>query len=285
MSEGTKSDRGSTRWWEFYVVRYAMGTIAGGIIVLMLSSAIPSVQSMFFVCASNTASAKAPTAAPTVPTLPMDRLPLLALCGLVYCYVASAPILVFHAGRFALAPKGDRKTLNRMDKALAGAVVVVLAAVLLATLLSNEKRGWLAISAFGVVAALQAAVALLTVCKSSCAYAFYKKLSKARDKDSGELVESYRHLREHGNSFFILFLEAVLGVALIWANHEWSRDPLPALLLMLLIWIIPAVSVWVIATLFEREFSSDPQEAEPKTASSFLLVAAQAEDPSQTKTA
>ena len=36
-------------------------------------------------------------------------------------------------------------------------------------------------------------------------FEFYDLLDKRRSS-RGELVKSYRHLREHGNSFFIVFL-------------------------------------------------------------------------------
>src|SRR5271157_846880 len=78
MPEQPKPADGSVRWWEYYFVRYAMGTIVGGIVCYVLCSSTPILSPL------------------------VTHLEYLAAFGLVYCYIASAPILVFHAGRFRL---------------------------------------------------------------------------------------------------------------------------------------------------------------------------------------
>jgi membrane protein YdbS with pleckstrin-like domain len=64
-------------------------------------------------------------------------------------------------------------------------------------------------------------------------------------------------VREHGNSFFIVFLEVLLGVVLVGMSRHWvgnSSSNVLVYISVFIVWIVPAVLVWVIATIFEREF-------------------------------
>lgn len=97
MSSEDKDDKkaeektGNGKWWEFYIVRYALGTVFGVLIVNFLVGsglAIPFPN-------GNISDITKP-----------EGLPLLLGYGLAYCYLASAPILVFHAGRFAMKRTG-----------------------------------------------------------------------------------------------------------------------------------------------------------------------------------
>jgi hypothetical protein len=126
VSELTKSNESSLRWWEFYVVRYAMGTVVGGIVFYLLCRATPHLNLLLFETipvagqVSNTQS---------LPSLQLDaaRLTLLAAYGLVFCYVSSAPILVFHAGRFLLTLNVARNVwLNRSLLCLAPPIIVAI---------------------------------------------------------------------------------------------------------------------------------------------------------------
>ena len=79
------------------------------------------------------------------------------------------------------------------------------------------------------------------------AYEYYDSLVKKRaraDEAGKEYIESYRHLREHGNAFFIVLLEFLLGATLFYSPVPWS--------VLLMIWIFPAIGVWVFGTLMEK---------------------------------
>jgi hypothetical protein len=94
---------------------------------------------------------------------------------------------------------------------------------------------------------------------------FYRKLAGKREAAKGGLVESYKHLREHGNSFSIVVLEIVLAIILFTAgNFEATVGGAVAAtkdtyvmpyIGIILVWILPAALVWLVGTLFEREFS------------------------------
>jgi hypothetical protein len=84
------------------------------------------------------------------------------------------------------------------------------------------------------------------------AFDYYHDLTKKRAQATAagkEYIESYRHLREHGNAFFIALLELLLGAALFYSPVSWA--------VVLMLWITPAAGVWFFGTFLEsREFES-----------------------------
>jgi len=255
MPEQPKPADGSVRWWEYYFVRYAMGTIVGGIVCYVLCSSTPILSPL------------------------VTHLEYLAAFGLVYCYIASAPILVFHAGRFLLKWPNTRGVrwgvLLLFVFGIVGTLIWSLAPH--PKQLSHFAYPLYLVAVFGGVLIL--ALQFLLVCRvlrqTDEMWAFYKSLSGRREiANKGGVIESYRHLREHGNSFFIVFLEVLLGVILVGTNAlfgladlERCSAPPPGtnflddrfcgLLIILVLWITPAVLVWAIATALERKFSED----------------------------
>ena len=252
-SEGT-----SSRWWEFYAVRYAMGTVVGAVVFYFLCLTTPVLKPLLF-STDTRAIASVPLKLDTV------QLALLATYGLVYCYIASAPILVFHATRFLLNfDVGIRVWLRRslcyLLLPLVGAVVVYW----LAKKLTLSERLFLSCAGclFLLTVWLQYCVVVLALLERKKLYLFYERLARRRKGEEGGITESYRHLREHGNSFFIVLLEVLLGVVLVGMGRTQvgsgsanERLLVYIYLLVFLVWIIPAVLVWIIATVFEREFS------------------------------
>ena len=80
------------RWWEFYALRYALGTVKGVFILLYL-----------FIHTDIATRFGLEKLAFLIPKDPKDlsftHLVILGVCGLAYCYLSSAPMLVFHALR------------------------------------------------------------------------------------------------------------------------------------------------------------------------------------------
>ena len=112
----------------------------------------------------------------------------------------------------------------------------------------------------------QYVLALVTMFQTRDLYAFYRELARRR-KENPDLVESYRHLREHGNSFAIVFLEFALGVILFsigtsttglsrWFGGE--SGAISGYLFVGFLWITPAALVWLIGTALERQFLDNP---------------------------
>jgi hypothetical protein len=259
------------RWWEFYFVRYAMGTLVGGLVVSLL---MHSDKSLCLVL-----------------TRPLDgvtgsaRLVVLGIFGLVFCYIASVPILVFHASRSLLPVNRPKETKGRIYKFLQEAapalltggiylfivLYVTFALMLLRSPDLDLKIAKIGFYAFLVATCLPAALSVLTLIYRRRSYEFYKSLAKARSRqgDAGELVTSYRHLREHGNSLFIVLLEGILGLMLLCAHrsitgfdkvHVGLVYPPQFYLYAVIVfmWVMPGVAIWFLATLIENEFIRDP---------------------------
>lgn len=88
--------------------------------------------------------------------------------------------------------------------------------------------------------------------------AFYRRLASARSRGSSdssgnknkvsEYVESYRHLREHGNAFLIILLEIVLALLISWVYCEFGQA---GVVVLLLVWVSLGASCWGLATCLE----------------------------------
>lgn len=242
----------SSRWWEFYAVRYGMGTVVGGVIFFFLCNTNPALKPMLFGAEAG--------------KIDGPLLALLAGYGLAYCYIASAPILVLHAGRFFIdISHGAKMSLWR--------ILVLLAPPVILTLIFYFTRIYTGsmLNVFSFVFLLAAFVLWLqylaiffTLFHTKEMLEFYEKLAEKRESAKGGIVDSYKHLREHGNSFFIVTLEFVLAIILFFAgNFDYvmgtSVAPTNATYVLpyiwvILTWILPAAIVWLVGTLIERQF-------------------------------
>ncbi|HTY84335.1 MAG TPA: hypothetical protein VMB19_08950 [Silvibacterium sp.] len=243
-----------TRWWEFYAVRYAMGTVVGAAALMFLCSKTQEIQSVL-------PGIRPPEAG----SLETPRIFLTAAYGLIYCYVASAPILVFHAGRFLLNPDTPKRrtgSLTLLYSILP--VLCVIGACCASFHYQVEGKFFICLTAyaFALLLELEVATVYFSIVRSQALFDFYDVLDKRRHESrNGEIVESYRHLREHGNSFFIVFLEMALAVVLFEIQKLLPSCLVAASWLgLLIVWIGPAVCIWLVGTLFERRF----RDAQPK---------------------
>jgi hypothetical protein len=279
---------GNTRWWENYAVRYLMPSVAGVAIVKWIC---------WHGCNKLLPLLYLPVAGEHFET---SSLVLLFLYGNLFCYVASYPILIFHATR-ALDFSGDRwKWRIPLDGYIATGLLT-LAAFLL-THAEQSCRFWLAFVFAFTFAIIQidriwlvfAKRTVLEGCKGvngeeggdvNFLYGYCFALATRRAKrikveektttsngadddesiitKRGEAIwqkdymETYRHLREHGNSAFIFLLELALA-ALVYCvvkpeNNEFQQ--LSAIGVLFAIWAIPAIFVHLIGQYLERRFS------------------------------
>lgn len=243
------------RWWEFYFIRYAMGTVVGAIVVYSICMSNESLRPFLLeVGALNAGKIDVSDAI----RLDGTQVTVLAAYGLVFCYIASSPILVFHAGRFMLAPRPSKSGAVWLAASLIVALGVFIWVWLALPVLGSLERLCLSMGCFVATAivSLELFVGVRTLRNTDKLYQFYGALAQRREKSIGGFTDSYRHLREHGNSFFIVLLEIVLGVTILTASQVGLSSKSAALLSasVVVIWILPAVLVWLIATLLEREF-------------------------------
>jgi len=253
----------TTRWWENYLPRYLMPSIAGVIIVNWLSSyGGDQFRSLLSLPASGS-------------SLDSSSLILLLLYGNLFCYVASYPALVFHATR-VMDSRDGKWPRTPLDGYLLTVAVSTLA--FLFHWIPPECRS---LAAF-VTASL---VAVVQLCRlgnvilfrfrvkghtdpvtEAYFYSYVLTHRRAVPDESTEdetewreeFVETYRHLREHGNSAFIFVLEVVLAVlayCVITTPGQTARHQLAMLGLLLVVWAIPSIFVHLLAQLLERRFS------------------------------
>lgn len=245
-TENPSNSKDTARWWEFYMIRYLIGTLIGTILLYMLFSNfskrdIP--DSTYkdilenILCLDDTTD-----------------LIILIVGGLAVSYIASSPILILHAIRLRLKPK--KKRLGSMDKkrirtipVRSGIVFFILGAIL--TLITTYYF-FISIET-GVISILVIIPFGLLLYywiseygdEQKIKHAYYE-IVRAREKNQfKEYTESYRHLREHGNAFFILFTEILLGLALYPVHKPYD------ILAVLAVWIIPPVLIWFFANYLE----------------------------------
>lgn len=264
MSQSEQITQGYSRWWEFYAVRYAMGSVIGGVIFFFLCKTNPALKPILFGAENG--------------RLDGTLIVLFAAFGLTYCYLASAPMLVFHAGRFLLDSPEKRSVSCRrlaitlLPPALLSVAFYFTGHWIISSELWNIGRIFFTfvLALASLVIWLQCLAVILTLRRSKQLLRFYQKLATKRTSSTNGIVESYRHLREHGNSFAIVVLEIVLAILLFTVGNfapilaeknilsTTTLQPLDYAIYyvaVLLIWTLPAACVWLISTYFEREFS------------------------------
>lgn len=224
-------------WWEFYLVRYLIGTVIGTLIVIaLIFSPGSGINALFNISSANTLA---------LSNIQTSHIILLGLSGFAYCYLASAPVLVFHATRSLF----DRP-FTRIILYIVYAMLAVFAVH--RTFLPIKMNSFWVL--FAIVLVQITCIVALIATKSLVS--FYKRLTYARaircetEKTfqthvTNEYVESYKHLREHGNAFLILVFEMLLGLIL------YNVATLPELVGTLLLWIVPGSFVWFLGTFLE----------------------------------
>ena len=242
----------SSRWWEFYVVRYGMGAVVGGVIFFFLCNSNPVLKPMLFGAEAGKIDG-----------------PLLALFvgyGLAYCYIASAPILVLHAGRFLL--NISQNALVSWRRVSVSFVPPVVATFMFFLACKSTGSELYFLSFVFLLAAMvfwiQCLAIFFTLSRRKELLNFYDKLAEKRKLATGGIVDSYKHLREHGNSFFIVTLEVILAIILFTvgnfdtavgaATKATKVSYVLPYIWIILIWILPAALVWLVGTVIERQF-------------------------------
>lgn len=288
------------RWWENYLVRYFMPSIAGIGIVSWLISIAPGIREiLFFGNRPNTIDA---------PTLT-----LLVLYGNLFCYIASYPILCFHATRII-----DDQPKCGVFLFLCGYKTSLLLSLLALGIFRyalpyhSTAVLILIVSIFSCIQVIRIYLSVKGISEEGEEmFSYLTKLSKKRcvsvpiiqivgkyervdiPENSGhgkesedkfelkdvdvqhltqeflwrkEFTDSYRHMREHGNSAYIFVLEIALAaicyVILIGSPDEgWKK--LANLGVILVLWSGPAIGVHCLAQSLERKFAREPQRTSP----------------------
>lgn len=223
------------RWWEQYTVRYFVGTVVGVGILLVLRDWAVMHEDIGLII-------------PERKDITGGEAAIVGALGLAYCYISSVPVLTLHALRGSL----HLKTKHRMWVFWLIFVSVVVA-VLFSDCFNAAIRNWHGIGKTLLATTVLAQGALIFAAqKGNFAeiFKFYENLAAARRKpDKHGLVESYRHLREHGNAVMIVLLEIVFGIIIASASTPTE------LVVSLIAWLLPAAATWLIASVLEAKFA------------------------------
>ncbi|THJ32424.1 hypothetical protein E8K88_12045 [Lampropedia aestuarii] len=232
----------ASRWWEYYAIRYFVGSAIGAFLILYLngyhSSGFGGV-----LCSIGIAGIK-----------DFSDFAVLASVGFAFCYLSSAPILVFHAYRAHLSFGGFEKSSCCSYFCIATSIVAV--GIFSFIYIDNQFVALLFTCVTGFSIGLTLAAFFD---KYSKVEEYYKNLSKARVEipkgkrrgDSASIradyITSYKHLREHGNAFLIVVFEFILAFSIF---HSSSKK---VGLIILALWVVPSGFVWLLGSVLERK--------------------------------
>lgn len=222
------------RWWEYYAVRYLVGTVVGaGIIALFISEPNSPYKHILLSLGEN------------LEDVAILRFSSVAAIGFAYCYIASSPVLTLHIMRAHL----------RYSELHSSWLWCFICSVLAIVAAIELLPPWAAIGT-GLVIGFQIGLILLAFYnKFSVIENFYRELARTRSKsmikkenspDAGhEYITSYRHMREHGNAFMIVILEGILAYTLFHLPSAMDG------FYFIFIWLLPATLAWLMGTLLE----------------------------------
>jgi hypothetical protein len=270
--------QGGGRWWENYLVRYLVPTIVGMGCLQWLSKYSGIDLTLFL------------TIPRDVQNIKTEQLIAWFLFGMLFCYIASYPVLVMHATRM-LDFQGPTGRVHGTSLLGSYGLMLVVSLLVLGAAVWQQPVLSIAITTVLSTVHLWRLYVVGTrfhkkesIEEYSWAYNFYFRLAERRGgakKDTvqegtpspetrAELVESYRHLREHGNSALILIFEMILTGIFYSIFVRYSNQPDVAftlLVVVLVIWCVPAASIHLLAQHLERRFSLHDDSVFRKTES------------------
>jgi hypothetical protein len=264
--EGTNSGRREGkggRFWEEYAVRYVGGMFVGSVCFVALfhfnqggmNQLLEPFQDMLEHLMHNDSV----TALVTI----------IIGVGFTFSYIASAPIYVMHLfRRFFIMMPGIPKKLggyiaSHWLLACAFLPILYIGGVGAEMYYIHATAGrtpsifdWMVSLGFLSIIALQLIPIVRylgepLITRSLADY--YKRLALSRADRSYkggvvvEYVESYRHLREHGNAFLVIIANFVLAAILSVAPTVES------LVTLVILWLLPATIGWFAATMLESQ--------------------------------
>ena len=295
------SEKGAYRWWENYLVRYFMPSIAGAIIVNWLIAAGHPDLKNHLLLQLDERQIQTPT------------LVLLFLYGNLFCYISSYPILGFHVTRVIDFKEGiwNRKFWDGyVSTFLLSSIVFCLSLCSGGTSFINRALPFTVVIVFVGIQLYRIYCASVNIkfgnleSPTSKLYKYTFKLAQRRavmaddqktmhlfknqkevtgqdkfdeeaisDERKREIIDTYRHMREHGNSAFIFVLELTLaGLCYLILIAFSSYDAIQQLSLIGIlfgVWAIPAVFIHRVGQQIERRFSLYDQKIARNKISSY----------------
>ena len=227
------------RWWEHYLVRYLLGNIVGAVIV---GYYLKEKWGNLGLANNNVIDTS-------------SRLIIIGVLGFAYCYISSVPILVLHACRHIVAKEPDEKKQKHPLESIffIGGWIIIMSQIFQIFISYwfyfedlRYSLGWGVMCFFMV---LNYWCASLVVRKRESYYELISNLAKKRGQNNN-FCESYKHIREHGNAFFIVLYELILAPVFV-------TLPMEMLPIIVVIWIAPGAMMWWFGSWIEIKFSRD----------------------------
>lgn len=238
----------SKKWWEQYYVRYFVGTIMGAAIIFALKNNAATRDKLF-------------SFVPSLGEIDAGKLSAVIAAGLAYSYIASAPILTLHSlrGDWGLGRRSPTFWMAAMF-----CYLITMLAILLPDYVygGNDSEtvnaGWtVGVGLLVLTLALQMTFMFRAAINGfSRIIDFYRRLVVQRridKKTGGEFVDSYRHLREHGNAKSIVLFEVILGFILSVARSKTE------FVAFIVLWLLPSSLTWLIGNILESDLASRNQ--------------------------
>ena len=312
------SEKNENRWWENYLVRYLVPSIAGMFILIWLNN--NSVKSEIVeveVIKSEIVKSKIAEVEVIKPKIVKSEIektgileqyfPMLKLTngkdfntasltgwlllGTLYCYIASYPILVFHAARVIFF---DSRLTSKIKscisciscKSCISCILLIEFIIFFGPYYLNSNIFFLISLSLVIIFSISQCYFLYKVVEKERGYAYMKHLTKAKNVETLNIVEkpsiivipnivetpntvinsgyikditdSYKHLREHGNTALIILLEILLAFFLYFSlrfERENEFMDFSIVSIILIIWVFPAALVYFYGHLLERNFS------------------------------
>ncbi len=234
----SKKQSDNWHWWDFYLVRYLLPTLVGACIIVWLfasdDSSIPNLSLIL-----DRSSEKSISFAKT-------SLALLGI-GFVFCYIASFPVLVLHATRDSF-----NKYLRNITLLF---FIISIFSILILIFMSFIDT----IIAFLITVLFSILQFTLIFASFNNQFPYLRKLSTQRYNEQTDIVDSYKHLREHGNAALIiiceLFLAALCRPIFFDGNHvSLGLENFRLLGLLIGIWSLPAACIYFFGHHLEYQF-------------------------------
>lgn len=186
--DDSEHEQPNNRWWENYLARYLVGTGYGVICLLLVEGKhhLFSQNLSYFSLSESQDSA-------------LKWIVLLS-AGFTSCYISSGILMFTHFTRGAVRSRSVNALLALSLNALA-----------LPLYYFEFTKGLGAIIPLLVLLFTQGGYYLwVRIFKDGGAFEYYKKLAEKRTLANRGYVESYRHLREHGNAYMIVLTQTIM---------------------------------------------------------------------------
>ncbi len=244
MPDTSSSAPTNNRWWENYLVRYLVPSIVGMFILIILNkhtnNSITNLLLSFYSSKSQV-------------ELSNSHLIIWFLLGTGFCYISSYPILALHVlVRFSYKGKNHyyrcKMTAITMFP-LISSIIIFITIYICSTLdiPFKSNRAEYGIAILVLVLTVSYLLLLMTHIHPKLAKLYLRKLNYRYNlsNTNNQIHDSYKHLREHGNTALIIVFEIILASCLYAPLKIYSASPNIEINFLMYIVFITTITLWL----------------------------------------